>query len=45
MAIAEMGRRETGYVLELELIGISCVLDVKGKEQREMKDDSKSLNN
>ena len=44
-AAAEMERRGTGHVWEVEPIGISYVLGAKGKEKREMKDDSRSLNN
>lgn len=45
VATVERERRDAGYVLEVEPIGISYVLDVKSKEKREIKDDSRSLNN
>lgn len=45
VAIVEMERRDAGYVLEVEPIGISYVLDVKGKEKREIKNVFRSLNN
>lgn len=45
VATVEMERRDAGSILEVEPMRISYVLDVKGKEKREIKNDLRSLNN